>query len=209
MDDSSQQVFRSGGIVTINDFLSRQAATELVQKVLMVVDANGIKRDGYPRHGGRALHEILDGLVVQEQFPGLMDLYSEVRAIAEGIVEKTVILSPYPRSGVNIRVYRQPESEDGWHYDSNPLSALLYLTDGGQPTQFKMPTGGLCDIFPTAGLLLLFDGRSLLHRVPKGDHLRVTCPFNLYYPDDVARPDYVDRVLFENHDKPRSAIGNR
>jgi len=198
--DNFQRVFRDGRIVRIAGFLPPETADQLAERALQLVDKHGLKRDGYPSRGGRSLHDILDGHVVQQHFPELVELYSSVRALAEEIVQKPVILSPYLRSGVNIRVYRYTESEDGWHYDTNPVSALLYLTAGGQPTQFIMPDDKLLDIYPSRGLLLLFNGRNLLHHVPKGDQLRITCPLNLYYPDDVKRPDYIDKVLFENSD---------
>jgi hypothetical protein len=196
-----QDVFAQGGIVRLPDFISQELAAELAERALGLANSHGIARDGYPKRGGRSLHDILDGMVIQEQFPELEAIYSRARDVAERIVRTPVILSPYARSGVNIRVYRQVESEDGWHYDSNPLSALLYLTSGGSPTQFQISDDTLLDIYPASGLLLLFNGRKLLHHVPKGDQLRITCPLNLYYPDDTYRPDEVDEVLFENKDR--------
>jgi hypothetical protein len=203
VDHSFQQLFREGRIVRITDFASPEISQQLVHRALRLVDSRGLKRDGYPSRGGRSLHEILDGFVVQECFPELLDLYSKARGLAEQIVEKPVLLSPHVRSGVNIRVYRYADSEDGWHYDTNPLSALLYLTEGGEPTQFRMPDETLLNIYPSPGLLTLFNGRNLLHHVPRGGQLRITCPFNLYYPDDITRPDYIDKVLFENSDRAR------
>lgn len=202
MDPESQQIFRDGGIVRISNFVDARTAGLLAARALQLADVHAIKRDGYPSRGGRALHEILDGNVVQAHFPEVSGIYARARALAEDIVGRPVILSPYLRSGVNIRIYRQSESEDGWHFDTNPLSGLLYLTSGGQPTQFKTDDGFL-DIYPSTGLFLLFDGRSLLHHVPKGGELRITCPLNLYYPDDVVRPDYIDKVLFDNSDAVR------
>jgi hypothetical protein len=195
-----QNVFAAGGVVQIPEFVEPKLVDLLALRTLELADTHGLRRDGYPSRGGRALLEILDGFVVQEHFPELTQLYSDVRALAEIIVKAPVVLSPYPRSGINIRVYRQAGSGDGWHYDSNPLSGLLYLTTGGQPTQFKITDTTSLDIYPVAGLLLLFDGRRTLHYVPTGNQLRITCPLNLYYPHDLERPAYVDRVLFENSD---------
>jgi hypothetical protein len=197
---SDREIFRNGGLLQIPNFIDPTLAGELAERALRLVDAHAIQRDAYTRHGGRALHEILDGFAVQEHFPELLVAYAKARETAEDVAGEPVILSPYPRSGVNLRVYRHTNSSDGWHYDSNPVSALLYLTSGGQPTRFKVSEDELLDVCPSTGLLLLFKGRTLLHHVPTGDQLRITCPFNLYYPHDTFRPDYVDGVLFENRD---------
>jgi hypothetical protein len=205
--ESLQAAFQQGDVIQITDFIDGALAETLASRAVEMVDGHGIKRDGYPKRGGRSLHAILDGFVVDKHFRELAEIYDRARALAEAVVQKDVVLSPHQRSGVNIRVYRGAESEDGWHYDSNPLSALLYLTNGGQPTQFQVTESSLMDIYPRAGTLLLFEGRSKLHHVPKGSELRVTCPLNLYYVTDLARPDRVDQVLFENSDGMKRSAG--
>lgn len=192
-----QEVFRRGGVVEVRGFVEPEESVRFAERALGLAANYGIQRDNDCRLGGRSRHGILDGITVQEQFPELLEVYARARDLAERVIGRPVILSPYIRSGINIRIYGLG-SEDGWHYDSNPVSALVYFTDGGQPTEFKTGADDVLRIYPARGLLLLFDGRKLLHHVPKGDELRVSCPLNLYYPDDVARPEVVDRILFEN-----------
>ena len=34
----------------------------------------------------------------------------------------------YPRSCVNVKIYRGRGSQQGWHFDTNTITALLYLS---------------------------------------------------------------------------------
>ena len=186
-------------VTQIPDLMQLELARKLADRALTVVDVHGILRDGQASQGGRSHYEILDGLVVERYFPELTGWCHAVRWLAQQIVGAEVILSPYPRSAINVSIYRRVDSSQGWHYDTNPVSALLYLTDGGQPTEFAM-NDSLFRLYPRTGSLALFRGRHLLHRVPPGPQLRITCPINLYHPNDTNRPDWVDRLVYENID---------
>src|ERR1700722_9963004 len=176
--------FRDEGMAVLTSVIDTALAETLASRAVEAADHSGILRDGESSQGGQSLSEILDGYVVTRDFPELVGIYNTCRWVAANIVGEMVIVSPFARSAINVKVYRKPEAGQGWHYDSNPLSGLLYLTSGGQPTEFKTADGRLIHIVPEAGALAIFRGRDILHRVPQGAELRVTCPLNYYYPGD-------------------------
>jgi hypothetical protein len=55
--------------------------------------------------------------------------YEVAQVVIEEITKLDVITSPYPLSAVNINRYDAPGGKMSVHCDTNPVSALLYLTD--------------------------------------------------------------------------------
>jgi hypothetical protein len=139
------------------------------------------------------------------EWPVLSGLYAGVRAMASLVANAELSLSPYGPMGSVVRLMDQPGDRDDWHYDSNPISAVLYLSShpesvgDGQLDWMQSDGGGHYTIWPEPGDLIVFMGRKILHRVPpllaKGT-TRVACVFNLYPPGDLWRPFSLDGYLW-------------
>lgn len=201
--------YESEGIAIIDGTMSDRLARDLADRALEFAHQQGYRRDGVASGGGRSIYLVLDGLQVEKHFPELTGYYEAVRPLVEAVTSRVTILSPYPRSAANVKVYAMSDSGQGWHFDSNPVSGLLYLTEGGQPT--RLCPAGITDhasceqfreIYPKRGRLAIFRGRELLHCVPSGRELRVTCPLNYYFPEDTSRPTWMDSAVYNNVDPP-------
>jgi hypothetical protein len=149
--------------------------------------------------GGAYRHALLEGETVRRCLPELYGFYLGLPLSVEAIVCRPIVLSPYPRSAVNVKFYEAPGGEQGWHRDTNAVTALLYLTDDGHPTVVENLRGEVEDIGHQPGDLLLMQGRRCRHHVPPmspGTPARLTVPLNLYHPDDTWRPEAIDSLVY-------------
>lgn len=132
---------------------------------------------------------LLPGLQVVA--PELIGAYHALVPLVEAIVGRDVILSPYELSPVLAKVHTHGDFH-GEHFDTQPVTALLYLT-GGAATELHDLRGERASVEPYPGSLLLMQGRRCLHWVPAHDETlhgayRITVPMNYYFPDDTYRP---------------------
>lgn len=84
-------------------------------------------------HAQRELrYRVIDGLRVTRDLPGLDSLCDEVKATVEARLGVDLALLDDRRVAVNVNV-TPPGGSYRWHYDRNPVTALLYLNavDGG------------------------------------------------------------------------------
>lgn len=111
------------------------------------------------------------------------------------------------RSGININTTLEGSRYE-WHVDSNPITALLFVTshaleDGGQlvfrPDPIARPTEEWeVSVRPQAGVLLIFDAREAAHvvtEVLRGT--RISVPMNYYERGTLDRPSDLDEYLYE------------
>jgi hypothetical protein len=143
---------------------------------------------------------VLDGNQTFDLLGGLKDLYDSLPPIIEQISCKKILPSPYPLSVVNAKVYKSNGCQ-GAHFDTNPISCLLFVSDGA-PLNIQLLNGEWVDINPVPGCIAIFQGRKCLHRVPPSDspQFRVTIPMNYYHPDDMWRPEWIDEAIYLNKD---------
>lgn len=145
--------------------------------------------------GGLYNHYIFDSLALAEISSAWESQYS--RALEEAVVPKypTAIESPYVRSKFSAKVY--PEGgEQGWHYDSNPITFLLYLSEGeGGETEF-MPGPQTFTLVPKKGRAVMFEGRTLWHRSKPTKSEKISCSWNFYRTGDVWRPEGMDELVY-------------
>jgi hypothetical protein len=153
--------------------------------------------------GGLFDHYIVDGYVCRAIFPHMHHVYAEVAALVACLTGLDVIASPYERSAVNVNRYDPPTGQMSAHFDSNPISGILYMTtllDGG--TSFLRSTGEVFHAeLPVAGDLLIFKGREIKHRadlVRTG--IKVVGVWNYYTREDTWRPTGMDDFMYG---KPR------
>lgn len=147
--------------------------------------------------GGRLCYEVGDALWCDRNLPTIPALYEHVQRVAARSAGP-VDLSPHPRSRYVVKVYRAPDGGQGWHYDTNSVTALLYLSDNPDgATRLQALDGQTYTVFPACGDLLLFQGRKCWHRSdPVRTGAKVVIPFNLYTPGEYTRPDGLDDVIY-------------
>jgi Rps23 Pro-64 3,4-dihydroxylase Tpa1-like proline 4-hydroxylase len=152
---------------------------------------------------------LVDGEDVAAQVPWLLDLYQrEILRLAR-INYGDVSCSAELRAGVNINM-QHPGSRYEWHVDSNPLTAVLFVTshdimDGGalvfRPDTGDRVTAETADqelkIQPTSGTLVFFRAQRYAHQVEKfSSKYRISVPMNFFVsgiPQDRAD---VDKYLY-------------
>lgn len=131
----------------------------------------------------------------------ILRLYCYVADVLSEELGIALIPSPYYRSGVTFKAYRSGEGQ-GRHRDTNPFTALIYLTEDtnpdGDPTVLVDRQGVMREIEPSAGSILLMAGRELSHWVPfiPRAKSRVVAAFNYYTPGDVWRPPGTDDLVY-------------
>lgn len=149
--------------------------------------------------GGAYRHGVVDSLQVRQVIPELFGWYEAARLLLESVVRRPVITSPYERSQITLKVYEEG-GEHGWHRDTNPLTALLLLTEteGDYGTEVEGRDGAVFNVRNQPGDLWVMAGRELRHKVPPvpAGLWRCTVPLNYYHPDDTWRPDGMDDLVY-------------
>jgi hypothetical protein len=214
--EQHQQEYREIGLTVVPDAVPRLDIDRWVSRCTDLAASHGAARD--QEVGGREgeygprrrlSYTIVDGVAVAERWPEMMGLYAGLATVVRLITGHPIILSPYPQSAVVAKVYRGAGAEHGWHFDTNVVTGLLYLTthpassgDGATeyvPARFGQDTSQSAFIWPTAGDLLVMRGRDVFHRVPRTtspDLFRITIPLNYYTPTDTWRPTGIDTLHF-------------
>lgn len=148
--------------------------------------------EGYGRR-----YWIVDGLQLIEAIPEFWLSYAFLPEALSPIVNESLICSPYTRSGVSLKAYLGADYH-GAHRDTNPVTALLYLTDGA-PTVIHKKNGNVFKSVSQAGTMIVFKGRELLHNVAaQHQSARHVLAFNLYTTSDIWRPAGTDDLVYGN-----------
>lgn len=152
------------------------------------------------------------GSVATREVPWLDTFYRhQVSSLIDGLDVGGFSPSEDHRSGLNVNVL-PPGSAYEWHVDTNPLTALLFVTDhpegSGGELVFRADPVTQPDrdrelrIHPVPGLLLIFDAREAAHAVMpvKGTERRISVPMNFYQAHQSReRPRHLDRYLYGAH----------
>lgn len=134
----------------------------------------------------------------------LEQCYHELAELVSDTFCLTVILSPYITSHLNVHIAEGPGVVHGWHRDTNPLTALVYLTDN-QSGELETNDGRV--VRPSAGTVLIMKGKEVLHQVRSltTDERRVVMVANFYSPDDPPQRDpRLDSLLYGQNSQERS-----
>jgi hypothetical protein len=159
--------------------------------------------------GGVYRHFVIDGLMVKRHLPDLIATYEALKYLVAAVTLQDVTTSThkYARSAVNVKVYRGPDSQQGSHFDTNPITGLLYLTTNqegatcceitrahpGEDRRTKITRR----VLPVAGSLLIMQGRRVWHCAePMTTETKIVCPLNYYTSDDWWRPDGIDDLVY-------------
>jgi hypothetical protein len=167
--------------------------------------------------GGVDIHyQLLDGVTVERVLPWLGELYrGPLASLASKAAGRPMVASQSTKSGVNVNILSGPGGRYELHYDSNPLTGLLFVTDhdevsGGQ-LQFKLDGHDL-HLNPRRGTFITFDARRLPHSVTPltCESLRITAPMNFYVEGEDQRPAELDDYLYgDNHEQRQEAESGR
>lgn len=136
---------------------------------------------------------------VTRLFPELEGVYATLPGVLGEITGEHVIVSPHRDSAISVKVHIGSGGLHGAHRDTNPITALLYLTDCESGRTVGKTLEGLpFECTPRAGRMLVMQGRRLWHRgeeVQPGD-FKVCVPFNFYTPTDTWRPAGMDDFIY-------------
>lgn len=144
-------------------------------------------------------HKALDRFKCDEAAPAVGRLYADMLRDIREITQKELINSPYPRSAYYAKVYDPPDGQQGWHFDTNDVSVIVYLTsnpsDGG--TEIQSLDGVTRVVQPVAGRILVLDGTACWHRAAPVIASRKTTLLLNYYTEPVATRDpRLDSIIF-------------
>lgn len=157
----------------------------------------------------------VSGTEVREKLPWLHALYHGLfRELAQLGNHELVFAAKNDLYGAVLNVQRGAQMRYECHVDSNPIEALLYVTDhpkgdGGELAVANNPEASCIEevevdasvVYPVSGNLILFDARRFPHYVrPLSDPsaIRVVVAMNYYTPScsENMRPADLDRHLF-------------
>jgi hypothetical protein len=190
--------------------------------ILRVAGNNAQKRNLVPPHStsredssvaSLPIHGVR-GEVVWSELPWLIDLYRNLfRDLAQQYTSEKVSVAKSQRYGTVLNIQRGGGERYECHVDSNPIEGLLYVTShpvemGGElvvannvnADSVEKVDADCSIIYPQAGHVVFFDGRSHPHYVRPlimGD-LRVAVAMNFYTESvpESTRPRDLDAYLY-------------
>lgn len=201
--------------------VSAELPTRWRQRLIDVAKNHAVERTLVPPHStSREGAEVtsldihcVGGRVVQQELPWLVELYKgKFREIGEHCRKERLTTARDPRYAVVLNV-QFPGERYECHVDTNPVEALLYVTDhpagtGGElavannvHARSKEEIDADCQaLYPAQGELVFFDGRFHPHYVRelRTSQIRVAVAMN-YYTDDVpeeTRPADLNEYLY-------------
>lgn len=200
---------------TLDGIMDAGQCAVLVERINRLVDAGEVKRvdhvgrgtEAMSDTGGRYLHHIFEGDDVRRHLPELMAVYRAILPLVAAVTSQEAVLSPYPRSDVNIKVYPPGGGTLGEHYDTNGITVLLFLTDNREaPLRMQIPRahpsrGAWVErrtIHARAGTLLVMKGREVLHDCePTVSERKISVVLNYYVRGDTWRHASFDDFVYD------------
>lgn len=158
----------------------------------------------YNRDGERHSYAMVDGAVIKSHLPDMHTWYEALTPLVSVMMQEDAVVSPHPLSDVNVLLYDRPADAIGWHYDTNPITFLLYLTDNSEGgTECRLlkrrhdETPRVRIIQPRAGAVLLMKGRCVEHRgLPVQTEKKACAVWNYYAVGDLGRPSGYDEAIY-------------
>ena len=202
-----RQQFKETGIVQLRNVLPKASALKLAKTFIDSSEGANVyvPEKGRTAHSelnagqGDNKHVAFDRFLTDKIAPELGAIYRSKAPLLSSIVGNEVLTSPYERSAYYIKLYNPPDSQQGWHFDTNSLTVVFYLTDNPDDgfTEIVNKNDETILIPPEAGTILLFDGHSLLHRSQAvcSTH-KVTCIMDYFYPGHGDRKPYLNSLIF-------------
>lgn len=193
------KIFERHKVVAMPPVMDRLQCNHTAGDVRYSGDDAWIRREAIGSQGDPARFSMMDRGGIEKYAPRVLDWEDWILRLAREVTGMDLILSPWYRSSVNVRKYVGDDTE-GRHFDTQPLAALLFLQQGA-PLRVECEAGTV-DIESIPGRVVLMKGDELIHSVPPGPtdfySCRIGVCFNLYTPDNTARPAYIDKMLYGN-----------
>lgn len=178
---------------------------------IALVDHQGKGTGTVSDSGGRYLHHIFKGEDIREYLPELKAVYHTLLPLISMITCADVVVSPYPRSDINIKVYPPGGGTLGEHYDTNGITVLLFLTTNKEaPLRMQIPRSHPSrkdswierkNIYADEGSVLVMRGREVLHDCePTITEQKMTVVLNFYKRGDTWRPAQFDSFVYDGVD---------
>lgn len=147
-------------------------------------------------------YKVMDGLVIQKHFPELLDKFRAVQTFAETLWGGP--LEPlHDRASTNVN-FCSPGCEQGFHYDRNEVTVVMYLTtSNGGDLEFEVTPQQLRREPAVAGKIVgLVGANRIRHRVmpvDKGEE-RIALVVGFAVPGKASVDDALrDAILFTNN----------
>lgn len=202
-------------VTVIDEIMKPELCVDLTRRIngligddaIKLVDHRGLGTDAVSDLGGRYLHHIFEGQDVRKHLPEITAVYHAVLPLVAAVTSQDVVLSPYDRSDVNIKVYPAGGGTLGEHYDTNGVTVLLFLTTNREaPLRMQVPRSHPAkgewierrDIYARAGSLLIMKGRDVLHDCePTESEQKVSVVLNYYVRGDTWRHEDFDSFVYD------------
>lgn len=199
----------------IDGVMCTSQCAELVGRINRLINADKVKLVDHQGRGtsavsdtgGRYLHHIFEGDDVRRHLPEIAAVYRALLPMVAAVTSQDAVLSPYPRSDINIKVYPPGGGTLGEHYDTNGITVLLFLTDNREaPLRMQVPRshpsrGGWIerrDVYAASGSLLIMKGREVLHDCePTVIEQKISVVLNYYVRGDTWRHASFDDFVYD------------
>jgi len=121
----------------IPGYLSRAACEEILASVREFQQSHALPLIHREVAGRSLRYYVIDGDVVHDSFPSLVDIYRDVEQIVKGNFGPRLAPLRNRAASVNVNV-TPPGGEYRWHYDRNAVTAILYLNtvSGGETEMY-------------------------------------------------------------------------
>jgi len=155
----------------------------------------------------------IPGYVAFCDFENLKIYYQNLANFLSLFTGLDIVLSEDIESAVTVMVYPPPAGQMTAHYDTNPITVLLYLTDnqdGGtelypltarRPTTLTTIDEFIADpivILPKVGRIVLFQGQKIWHKaLPVTKTTKISSAWNYYIKGENWRPKGVSERLYK------------
>ena len=210
MSDFQREEYHRDGFTVIDDVVTTAADWRdlvLASPLLSAVYTPQEKRTVAAGEGYN-LHRVLDRFETDATLPTVRELYRDVLERAKEIAGPQASSSPYARSAYYVKVYDPPAGQQGWHFDTNDVSGVLYLTSHTQSgaTVVTSLDGVIHRLQPRAGSLLLLQGTKCWHRADAVlDRPKITLLLNYYLGTPAPRHPELDTIIFGSSE-PRPGL---
>ena len=145
--------------------------------------------------GGWYAYDYVSSDVLMQYQPRVQMSYQILVPMLKAITGEAVIQSPYLKSRVLGVSYNRAGDCQGYHRDTQPITALLYVegAEMGAGTELHDFQGAAHVLAPPNGSLLVMQGRHIRHcslALAKGR--KIVLPMNYYTEQDTWRPKSLD-----------------
>lgn len=148
---------------------------------------------------GDSIHKIFDRYSVDKILPEINKIYTNLLFNElKAHLKENIILSKYSRSAYYIKFYIPPDGQQGWHYDTNDYTYLIYLTDNEDGhTEVNCLNGEKKNIKPKKSQGLFLNGKGCYHRALNvNESLKAVLILNYYKPNHEPRNMNIDPLIF-------------